>query len=59
MNGKQAKRIRRQAEDMTVGWEAVSYEPQHNHVPRRLIASTRAVYRNLKRRHNAARRIGR
>ena len=67
MNGKQAKLLRRQAEAMTVGWDAVGYELQYVQATkgttsmstRLLSASTRAAYRNLKRRHNAARRIGR
>ena len=70
MNGKQAKRLRRQAEARTVGMPANGYQKQHAirynrdlspiMTPRHIrTASTRAEYKLLKRRYNnAARRIG-
>ena len=70
MNGKQAKKLRRQAEARTVGMPANGYQKQPTigynfdltpilHTRHIWHPSTRAAYKLLKRRYNnAARRIG-
>ena len=60
MNGKQAKRLRRQAEGQTTGWLAHAYTVRRDRDGAQFVelipGCTRAVYKRLKRFRPAPRR---